>query len=353
MDVSCVAAHLLAGRCRVGSGRLEQPAFLPACRAPHPSTPDTPAPPSPDHAPRPTLAPRTPHAHCHPHPPLPSECGRQPTNRPTAGPAGAQRAALPPRAAGEPRGAAACGVHAHRARGGAKVRPHGELRLLLACPGLPTCRRATVALLRAHSHFAAALSTSTPRLPRPTHIAALCPHAPRASPASPSRPTSHTRLPQPPQHTTPTARVRAHVCAHTPPPRPSLQFKSLPRGLFITLEDRGRVFRILKNWPERNVKLLVLSDGERVGPLGDLGVQVGGGGWSGVVVLLCLKGGGATWARRAGMGRGPGKGGLVVGWFGDAGWGRGREHSRGSFSGFFWGGGAGEGLGVQARGCIP
>ncbi|GFR43161.1 hypothetical protein Agub_g4210, partial [Astrephomene gubernaculifera] len=35
-----------------------------------------------------------------------------------------------------------------------------------------------------------------------------------------------------------------------------LMFKSLPRGLFITLEDRGRVFRILKNWPERNVKLL-------------------------------------------------------------------------------------------------
>jgi malate dehydrogenase (oxaloacetate-decarboxylating)(NADP+) len=54
-----------------------------------------------------------------------------------------------------------------------------------------------------------------------------------------------------------------------------LMFKSLPRGLFITLEDRGRVFRILKNWPERNVKLLVVSDGERVGDLGDLGVQVG------------------------------------------------------------------------------
>ncbi|GIL57212.1 hypothetical protein Vafri_12415 [Volvox africanus] len=55
-----------------------------------------------------------------------------------------------------------------------------------------------------------------------------------------------------------------------------LMFKSLPRGLFITLEDRGRVFRILKNWPERNVKLLVVSDGERVGDLGDLGVQAVG-----------------------------------------------------------------------------
>lgn len=34
-----------------------------------------------------------------------------------------------------------------------------------------------------------------------------------------------------------------------------LMFKSLPRGLFITLEDRGRVFRILKNWPERSVQV--------------------------------------------------------------------------------------------------
>jgi len=53
----------------------------------------------------------------------------------------------------------------------------------------------------------------------------------------------------------------------------NLMFKSVPRALFITLEDRGRVFRILKNWPERNVQLVVVSDGERVGDLGDLGVQ--------------------------------------------------------------------------------
>lgn len=55
-----------------------------------------------------------------------------------------------------------------------------------------------------------------------------------------------------------------------------LMFKSLPRGLFITLEDRGRVFRILKNWPERNVKAVVVTDGERVGSCGDLGVQAVG-----------------------------------------------------------------------------
>jgi len=55
--------------------------------------------------------------------------------------------------------------------------------------------------------------------------------------------------------------------------RYGLMFRSLPRGLFVTLEDRGRVFRILKNWPERNVRVVVLTDGERVGELGDLGVQ--------------------------------------------------------------------------------
>lgn len=68
---------------------------------------------------------------------------------------------------------------------------------------------------------------------------------------------------------------------HTPTVRLACQkyglmFKSLPRGLFITLEDRGRVFRILKNWPERNVRVVVITDGEKVGAMGDLGVQAVG-----------------------------------------------------------------------------
>lgn len=45
--------------------------------------------------------------------------------------------------------------------------------------------------------------------------------------------------------------------------------------MFLSLEDKGRVASILKNWPERRVKLVCLTDGHAVGMLGDLGVQVG------------------------------------------------------------------------------
>ena len=50
-------------------------------------------------------------------------------------------------------------------------------------------------------------------------------------------------------------------------------FKSSPRAMFLTLEDKGRVRSVLKNWPERRVRVVVITDGQRVGSMGDLGVN--------------------------------------------------------------------------------
>jgi malate dehydrogenase (oxaloacetate-decarboxylating)(NADP+) len=45
-----------------------------------------------------------------------------------------------------------------------------------------------------------------------------------------------------------------------------------PRGLFISANDRGRIADILARWPYRT-KLIVVSDGERILGLGDLGAH--------------------------------------------------------------------------------